>query len=153
MTYYCYRRIRVLVFFLLKPTNSIVKYLHHPIFIFPEFQIMEHDCTCVTSSRKNVPWEVASNFKHYNLVKVTIVGFYSTEETILTFIRRLVEAAVNLEEICIRENTPPFCKYCNCPDPEAGSRFPRKDEERDAFRKRIINDGTSTATVKIHIHS
>jgi hypothetical protein len=63
-----------------------------------------------------VPWEVATGFKH-SLARVK-VGFYSTQETILTFIRGLVEAAVNLEEICFRENTS-LCTYCDLTDPEA----------------------------------
>jgi hypothetical protein len=102
-----------------------------------------------------VPWEVDSSFKHYNLVRVTIARFYSTQETIVAFTRRLIQAAVNLEEICFCENAESLCSYCDLPDPDAGAKFPRTDQERDSFTKRIItdDDGRSTTAVKIHIRS
>jgi hypothetical protein len=102
-----------------------------------------------------VPWEVDSSFEHYNLVRVTIARFYSTQETIVTFTRRLIQAAVNLEEICFRENAVLLCTYCDRADPDAESKFPRTDQERDTFTKRIItdDDGRSTTAVKIHIRS
>ncbi|KAG0522150.1 hypothetical protein BDA96_07G012000 [Sorghum bicolor] len=93
-------------------------------------KLMEHNC-CGLAGRKNVPWEVDSSFKHYNL------------------------AAVNLEEICFCENAESLCSYCDLPDPDAGAKFPRTDQERDSFTKRIItdDDGRSTTAVKIHIRS
>jgi len=112
---------------------------------------MEHDCE--EFARKNVPWEVDTSFKHYSLARVTILGFYRTEETIVAFIHHIVEAAVNLEEIRIRENVAFRCVICGHMEPPAGSRFPQTNQDRDTFRKRIINDdGRSTAaTVKIYI--
>lgn len=124
------------------------------LYFFSEPQITEHDCDVFASLNKNVPWDVSTGFKHYNLARVQIVGFYSTIETILTFIRHLLEAAVNLNEICMLENARPVCDYCDCTDPEAGSRFPRTDQDKDAFRKRITDDdGRSTAAVKIRFQS
>jgi hypothetical protein len=38
-----------------------------------------------TIKKKNVPWEVAADFKHYNLTQLTILGFYSTGEGIVTY--------------------------------------------------------------------
>lgn len=113
-------------------------------------QLTEHDCK--ESTGKNVPWEVATGFKHYSLARVTIVGFYRTEETIVAFIRQLVEAAVNLEEICMREKAPFCCVFCGQTEPPTGSRFPRTEQDKDAFTNRIT-DGRSAATVKIHIQS
>lgn len=81
---------------------------------------MDHDCDEL--AKKKVPWEVATSFKHYNLARVTILGFYRTDEAIVAFTRHLAEAAVNLEEIRIRENTPSFCPVCGQEEPEAGSR-------------------------------
>ncbi|CAL5009031.1 unnamed protein product [Urochloa decumbens] len=90
-------------------------------------KLMNHDC--VECARKNVPWEVAPSFKHYNLAMITILGFYSTEETIVTFIRHLVQAAVKLKKICIRENAASFCYLCGHTELPAGSRFPRTYEK------------------------
>jgi hypothetical protein len=113
--------------------------------------LTEHDCE--EFARKNVPWEIATGFKHCSLARVTILGFYGTEETIVAFLRHLVEAAVNLEEICMRENAPFRCVVCGQMEPPARSRFPRTDQDKDTFTNRIIADGRSAATVKIHIQS
>ncbi|CAO2205522.1 unnamed protein product [Urochloa humidicola] len=97
-------------------------------------KLMDHDC--VECARKNVAWEVAPSFKHHNLAMVTILGFYSTEETIVTFIRHLVKAAVNLKKICIRENAASFSELCGHTELQAASRFPRTYEDMDTFRKK-----------------
>lgn len=123
-------------------------------FLFCKLQLMEHNCGDL-ASRKYVAWEVDSSFKHYNLARVTIARFYSTQEIIVTFIRRLIQAAINLEEICFRENAVLLCTYCYRTDPDAGSRFPQTDQEKETFTKRITtdDDGRSTTAVKIHIRS
>ena len=90
---------------------------------------MEHDCE--EFARKNVPWEVDTSFKHYSLARVTILGFYRTEETIVAFIHHIVEAAVNLEEIRIRENVAFRCVICGHMEPPLlgqGSRKRTKTE-------------------------
>ncbi|WVZ94729.1 hypothetical protein U9M48_040593 [Paspalum notatum var. saurae] len=114
-------------------------------------KLMGHDCS--EGTRKKVPWEMDTSFKHSSLAKVTIIGFYNTQETtIVTFIHHLVEAAVNLEEIYIREDaTASLCEVCGYAQHD-GSRFPRTDEDKDTFRKRINDDGRSTTTTfKMHI--
>ncbi|KAJ1266877.1 hypothetical protein BS78_07G013400 [Paspalum vaginatum] len=116
-------------------------------------KVMDHDCN--EHARKKMPcWEVASSFKHYNLARVTILVFYSVEETtVVAFIRHLVEVAVNLEELSIRENPAASvsCKSCGTRSP-GGSSFPRTDQEKDAFRKRINGGRSATAAaLKIHI--
>ncbi|KAJ1266889.1 hypothetical protein BS78_07G014400 [Paspalum vaginatum] len=105
-------------------------------------KLMDHDC--LEAATKKVPWEVSTSFKHHSLARVTILGFYSRDETItMAFIRRLVEAAVVLEKICIRGDTT--ASLC-------GSRFPRTDQDKDTFCKRIT-DGRSNTSFKIHIQS
>ncbi|CAO2205519.1 unnamed protein product [Urochloa humidicola] len=111
-------------------------------------KLTDHECGVV---KKNVPWEVPIGFKHYTLARITILGFYSTEETLVTYIRHLLQAAINLEEIYMRENAT-YCKICGHMEPKAGSRFPRTDQDRETFTKRITTNGRS-AIFKICIRS
>jgi hypothetical protein len=84
------------------------------------------------AKKTKVPWEVAAGFRHYGLTRVTLIlGLDSTGENVVACIRRLVEAAVNLEEIRMRRNTP--CSKCGA----AGTGFPSTDQERDSLRQRI----------------
>ncbi|CAL5004554.1 unnamed protein product [Urochloa decumbens] len=111
-------------------------------------KLTDHECGVV---KKNVDWEVPIGFKHYTLARITILGFYSTEETVVTYIRHLLQAAINLEEIDMRENAT-YCEICGHMEPKAGSRFPRTDEDKETFRKRITTNGRS-AIFKICIRS
>ncbi|CAL4996272.1 unnamed protein product [Urochloa decumbens] len=111
-------------------------------------KLTDHECGVV---KKNVPWEVPIGFKHYTLARITILGFYSNEETVVTYIRHLLQAAINLEEIDMRENAT-YCEICGHMEPKAGSRFPRTDEDKETFRKRITTNGRS-AIFKICIRS
>ncbi|KAJ1266890.1 hypothetical protein BS78_07G014500 [Paspalum vaginatum] len=78
-------------------------------------KLIAHDCG-EEGARKEVPWEADTSFKHYSLTKDTISGCYGTEETIIGFILHLVEVAVNLKDICMRENATSVNKvrshYC-----------------------------------------
>nr|CAB3479714.1 unnamed protein product [Digitaria exilis] len=109
--------------------------------------LTDHDCGV---AMKSVPWKLDTCFKHYSLTRVTIIGFYNTEEMIVAHIRYLVEAAVNLKEIYMRENATD-CAICGHAEPQAGSRFPRTDEEKDTFTKRITNG--RSGTFKTYIQS
>ncbi|CAO2169766.1 unnamed protein product [Urochloa humidicola] len=104
------------------------------------------DCECrmqhdenedgfATNKKTNVPWELAAGFKHYGLTRVTIMGLHSTgsESRVVAYIRRLVEAAVNLEEIRCVGTTDMLCDECGA----VGTGFPRTDQERDSLRQRI----------------
>ncbi|KAL6856935.1 hypothetical protein ACP4OV_018317 [Aristida adscensionis] len=60
--------------------------------------------------RSIVPWEVPIGFKHYSLAQLTIRSLYITGDTTVAYKRRMVEVAVNLEEIDLCERAP--CKRC-----------------------------------------
>uniref|UniRef100_A0ACD5YVQ4 Uncharacterized protein n=1 Tax=Avena sativa TaxID=4498 RepID=A0ACD5YVQ4_AVESA len=105
--------------------------------------VRDHWCTIVTDKKlrqeygyldkANVKWKPsASNFKHKNLAKLTIYGF-QPDDNFLGYIRRVKEAAVNLEEISLHDrkscngycggDLEPKIKVCM-------SRYPRTPEER-----------------------
>ncbi|RLN04368.1 hypothetical protein C2845_PM13G00850 [Panicum miliaceum] len=69
------------------------------------------------------------------------------ENVVVAYVRRLVEAAVNLEEIRMRWNTP-CCSQCGA----AGTGFPRTEQERDALRQRI-SGGVQPVAFRICIQS
>ncbi|TVU43726.1 hypothetical protein EJB05_10214, partial [Eragrostis curvula] len=101
-------------------------------------KLWDHECNmqrgenknCFPIVKMNVPWDAATNFKHSSLTRITIQGFYSTEDILVTYIRRLVRATVNLEEIRVRKNAA--CEYCDA----ARTGFPQTDEEKERFIKR-----------------
>ncbi|CAO2176513.1 unnamed protein product [Urochloa humidicola] len=119
-------------------------------------KLWDHECdmqhfengSYVPIEKKNVPWEVPVNFKHYNLTRLTILGFYNTGDGIVTYLRSLVQSAVNLEEIHIRENAA--CKKCGA-TPGIGPSFPRTDKDKDTLRDRISGDHQPTS-FKICLH-
>ncbi|KAK3122543.1 hypothetical protein QOZ80_8AG0615050 [Eleusine coracana subsp. coracana] len=103
----------------------------------------DHECNMQRLEKKNVPWDVPTDFKHYSLTRITIQGFYSSKDLLATYICRLVGATINLRELRMRENAT--CNNCYA----ARTRFPRIDEDREWLVKRIT-DGVSTP-FKIHI--
>uniref|UniRef100_A0ACD5UEU7 Uncharacterized protein n=1 Tax=Avena sativa TaxID=4498 RepID=A0ACD5UEU7_AVESA len=105
--------------------------------------VRDHWCTIVTDKKlrreygyfdkANVEWKPsASNFRHKNLAKLTIYGF-QPDDNFLGYISRVMEAAVNLEEISLhdRKSCNGYCggdlepKFKVCP-----SRYPQTPEER-----------------------
>ncbi|RLN05166.1 hypothetical protein C2845_PM13G06580 [Panicum miliaceum] len=99
------------------------------------------------TKKTNVLWEVPAGFKHYTLARLTILGFYDTgSEGIVHFLRSLVQAAVHLEEMHVREKA--HCDECDVTEIGPPS-FPRTDQDKDALRERI-SGGRSTA-FKIYI--
>jgi len=54
-------------------------------------------------------WEAHHDFKHYNMKKLTIEGF-QVEAKFTRYIRRVMEAAMNLEVVSLRESHP--CLRC-----------------------------------------
>ncbi|CAL5009551.1 unnamed protein product [Urochloa decumbens] len=116
-------------------------------------KLWDHECSvqrdededCFAAKKTNVPWVVAAGFKHYCLTRVTILGIHDTGEKVVAYIRNLVKAAVNLQEIHMRKNTP--CNECGV----AGEEFPRTNEERHSLRQRV--SGGEPVGFKICIQS
>ncbi|KAL6856922.1 hypothetical protein ACP4OV_018304 [Aristida adscensionis] len=111
-----------------------------------ECRRLEDDDEYLAPKTKDVPWEVDSGFKHYGLSRITILGLYVPEEKLVTYIHRLVEVAVNLEQIQMRGNKQ--CKECGV----LGTGFPQTDEGKDAFRERLFGSGSVT-TFNIYIYN
>ncbi|TVU43710.1 hypothetical protein EJB05_10198, partial [Eragrostis curvula] len=105
---------------------------------------MQHDenKNCFTMV-KNVPRDAATDFKHSSLTLITIQGFYSTEDILVTYICHLVRAAINLEEIRMRKNAA--CEDCG----SAKTGFPKAAKEIECLIKRVNNGGS--IPFKIHL--
>lgn len=99
--------------------------------------------------KSNVEWQPSvANLEHRNLAKLTIVGF-QPDEHFVGFIRRVMESAVNLEEISLYDRVVGRC--CSYLDPKTKSkvvpsRYPRTMKEQVLLRKEddqgvIIGDG------------
>uniref|UniRef100_A0A0E0K748 F-box domain-containing protein n=1 Tax=Oryza punctata TaxID=4537 RepID=A0A0E0K748_ORYPU len=89
--------------------------------------------------KTNVEWESSApdGFRHYNLVKLTIYGF-QPNENFTGYIRHIMEAAVNLEDISLYDRKVEDC--CEELDPKikvAPSRYPQTIEEQELLRKQI----------------
>uniref|UniRef100_A0A0D9VM94 FBD domain-containing protein n=1 Tax=Leersia perrieri TaxID=77586 RepID=A0A0D9VM94_9ORYZ len=84
---------------------------------------------CVSSAPKG--------FKHLNLAKLTIYGF-QPDGNFIQYIRRVMETAVNLEEISLYDRKVEEC--CKDMDPKfkvARSMYPQTVEEQESVRKQI----------------
>uniref|UniRef100_A0A0D3FCB7 F-box domain-containing protein n=1 Tax=Oryza barthii TaxID=65489 RepID=A0A0D3FCB7_9ORYZ len=90
--------------------------------------------------KSNVEWQPSvANLEHRNLAKLTIVGF-QPDEHFVGFIRRVMESAVNLEEISLYDRVVGRC--CSCLDPKTKSkvvpsRYPRTMKEQVLLRKEM----------------
>ncbi|TVU43697.1 hypothetical protein EJB05_10185, partial [Eragrostis curvula] len=101
-----------------------------------------------SNDNTRVSGEVATaGVKHYNLIRFTIRGCYNIEDIIVPFTCRLVEAAVNLKEIYMRESTA-FVRS-GLVDPQVVTGFPRTDKEKEWLRKRITNGRCTPLTIDI----
>ncbi|KAG2572927.1 hypothetical protein PVAP13_7KG210855 [Panicum virgatum] len=87
--------------------------------------------------------DAPNGFKHYGLKELAIKG-YQDEEKFTRYIKRVVEAAVNLELIVLLESD--WCTGCKF---YPSTRYPRTDEERDLTRKQILQWGSSPIKVGI----
>uniref|UniRef100_A0A0E0GF57 F-box domain-containing protein n=1 Tax=Oryza nivara TaxID=4536 RepID=A0A0E0GF57_ORYNI len=91
------------------------------------------------SEKANVEWESSApdGFRHYNLTKLTIYGF-QPNENFLGYIRHIMEAAVNLEDVSLYDRKVLEC--CEDLDPKikvAPSWYPQTIEEQELLRKQI----------------
>ncbi|XP_066345429.1 putative F-box/LRR-repeat protein At3g58880 isoform X2 [Miscanthus floridulus] len=91
----------------------------------------------------SLTWEAPSDLKHYGLDDLIIYG-YQIEEKFTRYIRRIVEAAVNLERIILLDGAT--CERCKF---SPSTRFPRTEEERSMTRKQILE--WSSRPIKIGI--
>uniref|UniRef100_A0A3B6FTT5 FBD domain-containing protein n=2 Tax=Triticum aestivum TaxID=4565 RepID=A0A3B6FTT5_WHEAT len=106
-------------------------------------RVWDHWCKKVTykelrkkyglCKKAEVKWKpYAPYFKHKNLPSLTIYGF-QPDDNFLTYIRRVVEAGVNMAEIHLHDRK--VCGCCSDLDPVikgkvCPSRYPRTTEER-----------------------
>lgn len=91
----------------------------------------------------SLTWEAPSDLKHYGLDDLIIYG-YQMEEKFTRYIRRIVEAAVNLERIILLDGAT--CESCKF---SPSTRFPRTEDERSTTRKQILE--WSSRPIKIGI--
>ncbi|KQJ87801.1 hypothetical protein BRADI_4g13590v3 [Brachypodium distachyon] len=88
--------------------------------------------------KANVEWKPsASDFKHKNLAKLTIYGFLP-DDNFMRYIRRVLEAAVNIKEISLHNKK--VCEDCSGLDPKinvCSARYPQSDEERKHVMKEL----------------
>uniref|UniRef100_A0A0E0CTD6 FBD domain-containing protein n=1 Tax=Oryza meridionalis TaxID=40149 RepID=A0A0E0CTD6_9ORYZ len=90
---------------------------------------------------------------HYNLTKLTIYGF-QPNENFMGYIRHVMEAAVNLEDISLYDRKVLEC--CEVLDPKievAPSRYPQTIEEQELLRKQIIEGLVMASPHIIHFRS
>uniref|UniRef100_A0A0D3FX75 F-box domain-containing protein n=1 Tax=Oryza barthii TaxID=65489 RepID=A0A0D3FX75_9ORYZ len=90
----------------------------------------------VICKKSNINWE-PSDFKHSNLSKLTIHGF-QPNNIFMGYIRRVMKAAMNLEEILLHDD---WCEDCESYYPVA--RYPQTKIERDLVKK-AINEGITS---------
>jgi hypothetical protein len=104
------------------------------------------------SKKTDVMWEPSSpNFKHKSLGKLTIYGYES--DNFIGYIRRVMEAAVNIKEVSLHERKA--CKNCANRFPHIEVRpstYPRSSQERDSLRKKITEASMMMASL-IHFRS
>ncbi|XBI29573.1 hypothetical protein VPH35_053536 [Triticum aestivum] len=77
----------------------------------------------------NIEFE-PSDFKHYKLAVLTIYGFQPSD-MFMQYMRRVMEAAVNLEEISLHDH---WCEEC---DFYPLTRYPKTDQDRELIREEI----------------
>ncbi|CAN6249123.1 unnamed protein product [Urochloa humidicola] len=97
-------------------------------------QVLRERFVC---EKKSVEWKL-SDFKHNNLAVLEIYGFEQGNK-FMGYIRRVMEAAMNLELIALNDHE--WCEHCRfCPTIS----YPRTKEERNLIRKQI-NEGLHPA--------
>uniref|UniRef100_A0A0D9ZMB2 FBD domain-containing protein n=1 Tax=Oryza glumipatula TaxID=40148 RepID=A0A0D9ZMB2_9ORYZ len=116
---------------------SIMVTDHHCVPL--EEELLERMFIC---EKNNINWE-PSNFKHNNLTKLIIYGF-RPENRFMSYIRRVMKAAVNLDEISLHDDR---CEICESYYPI--TRYPHTKKERDLV-KRAINEGRTSPIKSIH---
>ncbi|CAD6338435.1 unnamed protein product [Miscanthus lutarioriparius] len=88
-------------------------------------------------------WETRHDFKHYNMKKLTIKGF-QVEAKFTRYIRRVMEAAMNLEVVSLRESHP--CLRCEF---LPSTVYPRTHKEINLIKKQISAWRSSPIQIEI----
>ncbi|CAN6163330.1 unnamed protein product [Urochloa humidicola] len=88
-------------------------------------------------------WETRHDFKHCNMRNLAIKGF-QIEEKFTRYIRRVMQAAVNLERVSLHQSRP--CLRCQC---FPFTVYPRTHQERDLIKKQISEWRSSPIEVDI----
>uniref|UniRef100_A0ACD5YN45 Uncharacterized protein n=1 Tax=Avena sativa TaxID=4498 RepID=A0ACD5YN45_AVESA len=111
-------------------------------------RVWDHWCQMVTDKelrkkkgcceKANVEWQhSAFDFKHKNLVKLTIYGF-QPDEYFLRYVRRILKVAANIEEISLQDREAcPRCGSLDLSIKVSPSRYPRTGEEKNILREEI----------------
>lgn len=127
-------------------------------------RVWDHWCKMVTDKefrkkngyceQANVEWQPsASDFKHKNLVKLTIYGF-QPDEYFMPYVRRVWEVALNMKEISLHAREA--CERCGDLDPSiivSPSGYPRTDEMKNILREEITKELRMVSPAVIHFKS
>jgi hypothetical protein len=104
--------------------------------------------------KANIEWQPSAvHFKHKNLVKLTIFGF-QPDDNFVRYVRRVMEIAVNMEEISLHDRE--VCERCGKLDPSieiCPSRYPRTSQEKDMLREKITKELRMASPALIHFRS
>jgi hypothetical protein len=126
--------------------------------------VWDHLCIMVTNKdlrmnsgyceKANVEWQPsAADFKHKNLVKLTIYGF-QPNANFVQYVRRVMEVAVNMKDIALHDRE--VCERCGGLEPSiqvCPSRYPRTSEEKDILREEITKELRISSPAVIHFRS
>ena len=86
------------------------------------------------SENKGVEWgSTASDFQHHSLVTLVIFGFES-EEYFVRYVKRIMAAAINLEDVFLYSRLELECGKCQDLKP---TRFPWTKRQKISLKKRI----------------
>lgn len=88
-------------------------------------------------------WETHHDFKHYNMKKLAIEGF-QVEAKFTGYIRRVMEATMNLEVVSLHKSRP--CLRCEFLPSTA---YPRTHKEIDQVKKQISDWRSSPIKIEI----
>jgi hypothetical protein len=99
----------------------------------------------------DVPWKICdSDFKHDNLVKLTIFGF-QPDNNFMGYVRRVIEAALRIKEVFLHDTKE--CEVCVKTIVELyPSSYPQTSEE-DSCIEKITEGLMMSSPVVIHLPS
>ncbi|KAE8773837.1 hypothetical protein D1007_53840 [Hordeum vulgare] len=117
--------------------------------------VIDHPCEMIMDEekrrkgfycdKKGVEWESpSSNFKHQRLTKLTIFSFQS-EDYMMSHVRRVMEAAVNLEDVYLYDRLT--CTNCRGVMPLKPISFPEASRNSCWVEKQIRGHIESLATI------
>jgi hypothetical protein len=96
------------------------------------------------SIRKGVRWESSlSDFQHQSLETLVIFGFLS-DDYMVRYIRRVMETAVNLEDVFLYDRLA----CIKCRDNPPPSNFPSTESEKLSVEEKITRGVGSSAAVQ-----